>query len=259
VASCHDLFLNMITIEEINAALHDAKPLFATLQNLYGGLPETRCRCNQPGVCCTFLPQITWVEALQWVHSLKDQQEPAKRGLLLKFVEFYLTTPMRHTGCSFLKDGRCGIYEYRPFACRAYGLWSPKIGVERTRENRRSRQTLLQQWHRFGVAVPARMVAFEIEYCNQVHCAPEKSMSDGQLMNILQQIYRLDQAIPDLQTKFEAEYHSDFSFLIASLTLGYRQTILGKFAVIKEMVQKATDERLQQMLGKVSPGVLGDS
>jgi hypothetical protein len=71
-------------------------------------------------------------------------------------------------------------------------------------------------------------------------------------MDILQQIYGLDQALPDLQTKFEAEYHSDFSFLIASLTLGYRKAVLGKFAVIKEIVMQGTDERLQQMLAKVT-------
>lgn len=249
----------MIKIQEINAALHDVQPLISELQNLYDCLPKTLCRCDQPGICCTFLPQMTCVEALQWVRVIKGMPAPARPEILRKFVEFYLTTPIRHTGCPFLIAGGCGIYEYRAFACRAYGLWSPKIGVERTRENRRSRQALLQQWQRFGVAVPARMVAFEIEYCNQVDCPKEKSISDGRLENILQQIYGLDQALPDLQAKLEDEYHSDFSFLIASLSLGYRKAVLGKFAVVKEIVQQGTDERLQQMLGKISPGVLGET
>jgi len=72
----------------------------------------------------------------------------------------------------------------------------------------------------------------------------------------LQQIYALDQALAELQTKFEAEYHSDFSFFIASLALGYRKAVLGKFAVIKEMVQQGTEERLEQMLGKAAAKVL---
>ena len=246
----------MITIEEINAAINEVKPLFADLQNLYDSSPETQCRCDQPGVCCTFLPQITGLEAIQWVAVINDLPEAARRDILRKFVEFYLTTPLRHTGCSFLSDGHCGIYPYRGFACRAYGLWSQKIGVKRTMENRRSREALLQQWQRFGVKVPPQRVVSEINYCDQVRCITEKKMSDSQLMDILQQIYQLDQALPDLQTKFEAEYHSDFSFLIASLALGYRKAVLGKFAVIKEIVQQGTEERLEQMLGKAAAGVL---
>jgi len=246
----------MITSEEINAAINDVKPLFSELQNLYGCLPATQCRCDQPGVCCAFLPEMTWVEALRWIGVIKDLQEAAMREILRKFVEFYLTTPIRHTGCPFLFDGHCGIYPYRGFACRAYGLWSQTTGDNRTRENRLSRQALLQLWEQFGLAVPAKMVTFEIDYCDRVQCAIEKPMSDGQLMDILQQVYRLDQALPDLQTKFEAEYHSDFSFLIASLVLGYRKAILGKFAVIKEIVRQGTAERLEQMLGKATPDVL---
>jgi hypothetical protein len=65
--------------------------------------------------------------------------------------------------------------------------------------------------------------------------------------------------LAELQTKFEAEYHSDFSFLIASLALGYRKAVLGKFAVIKEMVQRGTEERLEQMLGRATAEVLGSS
>ncbi len=106
--------------------------------------------------------------------------------------------------------------------------------------------------------VPAETVEFEIDYCDKVRCAAEKSMTDDQLMDILQQVYRLDQALPDLQIKFETEYNSDFSFLMASLVLGYRKAVLGKFAVIKEIVQQGTDDRLQQMLEKTAPDGLGE-
>jgi hypothetical protein len=43
----------------------------------------------------------------------------------------------------------------------------------------------------------------------------------------------------------------EFSFLITSLIFGQIKTILGKFAVIKEIVRQGSDERLQAMLGKV--------
>jgi Fe-S-cluster containining protein len=180
----------------------------------------------------------------------------ARTKILQKFLTFYLTNPLRPAGCPFLENGACGIYELRPFACRAYGLWTPEFGKVRTQKSRQDRKALLQMWQQFGLALPPQTVEFEIDYCDQVCCTTEKSMSDNQLMDILQQIYELDQGQAELQTKFEAEYHSDFSFLIASLALGYRKAVLGKFAVIKEMVQQGTEERLEQMLGKATAEVL---
>ena len=70
-------------------------------------------------------------------------------------------------------------------------------------------------------------------------------------MNILENVYRLDRRMPDLGQKFEEMYHSDFSFWVACLVFGQRKAVLGKFAVIKEMVQKGTDKRLQEMIEKV--------
>jgi Fe-S-cluster containining protein len=246
----------MITIEEINAAITDVKLMFSELQDLYGCLPDTGCQCEQPGVCCAFLPEMTWMEALQWTGLIQDMSADARTQILQKFLEFYLTRPIRPAGCPFLENGACGIYELRPFACRAYGLWSPEFGKVRTQKSRQDRKALLQLWQKFGLKLPPQTVEFEIDYCDKVHCATEKSMSDGQLMDILQQIYGLDQALAELQAKFEAEYHSDFSFLISSLALGYRKAVLGKFAVIKEIVQLGTEERLEQMLGKATAEVL---
>jgi len=242
----------MITIEEINAAINDVKPQFSKLQNLYGSLPQTACQCKQPGVCCSFLPEMTWLEALRWIGIIQEMPADTRFRMLLKFLEFYLTNPIRHSGCPFLEKGACCIYELRPFACRAYGLWGPELGKVRTRKSRQDRNALLQMWQKFGLELPPKTVEFEIDYCDKVRCATEISISDSQLMDILQQIYGLDQALPGLQTKFEDEYHSDFSFLIASLALGYRKAVLGKFAVIKEIVMQGTDERLQQMLAKVT-------
>ena len=242
----------MIAISEFNTAINTARPLFKSLQGLYQRLPETRCQCEQTGVCCAFLPEMTWMEALQWSGVIQQMSAEARARILQKFLEFYLTNPIRHTGCPFLKNGACCIYELRPFACRAYGLWGPELGKVRTRKSRQDRNALLQMWQKFGLELPPETVEFEIDYCDKVRCATEISISDSQLMDILQRIYGLDQALPGLQTKFETEYHSDFSFLIASLVLGYRKAVLGKFAVIKEIVIQGTDERLQQMAAKVT-------
>ena len=249
----------MIAISEFDTAINTARPLLKSLQSLYKRLPETRCQCEQTGVCCAFLPEMTWMEALQWSGVIQQMSANARTGILQKFLEFYLTNPIRHSECPFLENGVCDIYELRPFACRAYGLWSPEFGKVRTQNSRRDRKALLQMWHKFGLELPPETVEFEIDYCDKVRCATEESISDRQLMDFLQQVYRLDQALPDLQTKFEAEYHSDFSFLMASLVLGYRKAILGKFAVVKEIVQQGTEERLQQMLHRVTSDVLSDS
>jgi len=246
----------MIAISEFNTAINKARPLLKSLQSLYQRLPETRCQCEQTGVCCAFLPEMTWMEALQWSGAIRQMSANARIGILQKFLKFYLTNPIRHSGCPFLENGACYIYELRPFACRAYGLWSPEFGKVRTQNSRQDRKALLQMWHKFGLELPPETVEFEIDYCDKVSCATGKSMSDRQLMDLLQQIYGLDQALPELQTKFEAEYHSDFSFLTASLALGYRKAVLGKFAVIKEIVMQGTEERLEQILDKVSLEVL---
>ena len=242
----------MIEINDLQTAINESAPLLKSLQSLYQRLPETRCQCEQTGVCCAFLPEMTWMEAIQWSRVIQEMSAGARAGILQKFLEFYLTNPLRQAGCPFLENGTCSIYELRPFACRAYGLWGPELGQERTRKSRHDRTALLQMWQKFGLELPPETVEFEIDYCDRVRCATEISISDSQLMDILQQIYGLDQALPGLQTKFEAEYHSDFSFLIASLILGYRKAVLGKFAVIKEIVTQGTAERLQQFLAKVT-------
>jgi Fe-S-cluster containining protein len=249
----------MIAISDLQTAINKATPLLKSLQRLYRQLPETRCQCEQTGVCCAFLPEMTWMEALQWGGAIQELPADARTRVLHRFLEFYLTNPIRPAGCPFLENGACGMYELRPFACRAYGLWGSEFGEVRTQKSRLGRKALLQMWQKFGLELPPETVGFEIDYCDKVRCATEKSMSDGQLMDILQQIYELDQALPELQTKFEAEYHSDFSFLIASLVLGYRKAVLGKFAVIKEIVQQGTEKRLGQMLDKVTPHFLGDA
>lgn len=249
----------MITPEKLNSAITAARPLFSEIQRLYQRLPETRCRCDLPGVCCTFLPEMTWVEALHWTSIIKNIAGPPKVKILRKFIEFYLTTPMRHCGCPFLIDRNCSIYDHRPFACRAYGLWSKTMGNTRTKESRRSRKELIHMWKRFGVDLPPEMVEFEIDYCDKVDCLSPKSVSDDYLMEILLKIYQLDQQQSEFQQEFEHAYHSDVSFLFASFVLGHRKAILGKFAVIKEMVQVGTGDRLQRFLEQVRSDVFRTS
>lgn len=246
----------MITREELVSALQAAEPLFEKLQALYGRLPETRCNCEQPGVCCMFLPEMTTLEALNWIRLLLDLPDGELTEKLQKFVEFYLLNPVRLMGCPFLKDGGCTIYEKRTFGCRAYGSWSRKMGKRRTDESRKEKKALREMWKRFGIELPADIVEFEIDYCDKVETLSDSPPRDNQLMELLQQVYDLDATLGELQTKFENEYHSDFSLLISVLALGMKKALLEKFAVVKEIVKQGTDTRLQKTLQKISSDVL---
>ena len=246
----------MITAEDLISAISTAKPLFDPLQDLYRGLPETQCTCDEPGLCCMFLPEMTMLEALQWIERMQAMSEPDLTSTLRRFVVFYLTNPARLTGCPFREDGACSIYKYRTFGCRSYGLWSQEMGRSRTRASRKGKMSLRKMWKRYGIELPAHTVEFEIDYCNKVQVRWGKPIGDEAIMDLLTQVYHLGKPLGDLQSQFEEAYHSDFSFLLTSLIFGIRKALLLKFAVIKEIVQEKTDTRLKRELEKISPTLL---
>lgn len=241
----------MLTVDELDHALKIARPAFGTLQKIYARLPDTRCDCQRPGECCRYLPQVTLVEALQWIDALRGMPGCTSGTLVWKFVEFYLSNPVRTTNCPFLSDGRCTIYPIRPFACRAYGLWSRQTGRFRADQSRREKQQLLEIWKKFGVNLPQESVIDEIDYCTRVRCCAQTIITDDQLTRLLEEVYELDEAVVDERQKFEDDCHSDFSFLIACLVFGPRKAILGKFAVVKELVQIDKTDRLRKMLDHI--------
>ena len=243
----------MISNKEMQEAAHKAKPVFEEIQSLYQQLPETTCACEEPGTCCAFLPEITLMEALQWLRVMQQMPDAERVASIRKFVEFYLTNPIRHIGCPFLSEGHCGIYEFRAFACRAYGLWSKTMGQERTQQSREGKMRFVKMWQRYGIEMVPAATAAEMDYCDQVGCKSGLKISDDRLMTVLQEIYLLDNELADLQTKFENEYYSDFSFLIASLALSTKKAVLGKFAVIKELSRSGTDKRLKNLLSQIKP------
>lgn len=246
----------MITTEDFRSVMPAAEPLFDRLQGLYGRLPETRCTCEKPGMCCMYLPEITVIEALQWIRFMQTMPDLELTSTHRKFVEFYLTNPARFTGCPFLADGSCSVYECRTFGCRSYGLWSQKMGNTRTRESRNGKKALRLMWKKFGVELPADVVEFEIDYCDKVQVVGDKSFPDKTIMALLKQVYDLGKPLGNFQARFETQYYSDFSFLLTSLVFGMKESLVEKFAVIKEIAEKGTETRLQEALAKVTPDTL---
>jgi Fe-S-cluster containining protein len=241
---------SMIKPEDLLRSLETAAPVWVHLQACYGLLAETDCGCSHPGVCCRFLPEITFAEALQWLEVLRGLPPTRREVTIRRFIEFYATCPLHSGGCPFLNEGRCSVYPQRPFACRAYGLWSPEAGRRRTLENRASRDALIRQWKRYGVDLPAEKAQVEMDYCEEVGRRPSGEASDEALMEVLAKVYDLDRSFQTLSIQFENHYHSDFSFLLAGMLLGDRKAVLGKFAVIKDLARQQPNGRLEALLNQ---------
>lgn len=242
----------MLTRKNIQYYVGASRHLFPKLQECYKTLPETHCQCDTPGVCCTTMPEMTVVEALQWLDVIGGMDADTKLQTLRDFLVFYLTTPLYRPGCPFLQNSQCSNYRFRTFACRAYGVWSVDTGSRRTSLNRANQQQVLEIWQKMGVDLPPEKVGAEIDYCDRVTQTGKPEVNDDELFTQLQEVYALSSSLAELQQQFETEYHSDFSYLVASLLFSPKKVLLGKFAVVKELHEKGTDSRLQKFLAKVT-------
>jgi len=242
----------MIDFKMLEDAAEKTEKAFQTLLKTYEKLPETICGCDNIGVCCVSLPEMTVLEALSWIGTITELPPHERTVLLRKFVYFYLTNPIRRPGCPFRSEGSCTIYPRRPFACRAYGLWSQENGAEQTQKNRELQKTMLDMWKQFGITIPAKCLVTEMDYCSEVTTRVPSSISDDDLLNVLEEVYLLSTPVAELQKSFENGYQSDFGFLITSLILGHKKAFLGKYAVIKEMVTKGSETRLDKLLSAAS-------
>ena len=75
-----------------------------SLEELYKQIPPV-IGCNNCGRCCTTHVRISIAE----IENIP--------------LEAWKRFPNRADACRFLRrDGKCGIYEYRPFTCRMWGI-----------------------------------------------------------------------------------------------------------------------------------------
>ncbi len=202
------------------------------------------------------MPEMTLLEALQWIDVLSGMPQDRRVTLMRRFVLFYLVTPLQQPGCPFLEEGGCSVYLQRPFACRAYGLWSATAGKARTRRHRESKKALIRSWRDIGIRVPADAVAFEMDYCTRVHSDADPLPTDGAIMAVLSEVYALDEPLAHWRDHFEKHYHSDFSYLLMATLFGARKSVLAKIAVIKEIAEMGTERRLQKFVSQVGAQTL---
>ena len=247
----------MLTIEDIKGAFIKGRKSFDDLQAHYRRLPPTRCECETPGMCCRFMPEMTFLEALQWIDAMSRLPSDHRSALIRQFVLFYLITPLRQPGCPFLgKGGECTIYRERPFACRAYGLWGTAIGQARTEQHRDGKKAIIRNWRNLGIQIKEDAVAFEMDYCTRVHSNADRSLTDNDIMAVLNDVYALDDSVGIWRDQFETNYHSDFSYFLTALRFGARKAVLSKIAVIKEIAEMGTDKRLHKYLSQIDAAPL---
>lgn len=81
------------------------------LKSLYNALPKVDIPCPSGCVECCTTPFVPWSELE--VESLCNATE--------KLPEL-----LENGTCNFAIDGKCSVYEYRPFMCRLFGLSDTK-------------------------------------------------------------------------------------------------------------------------------------
>jgi hypothetical protein len=201
---------------------------------------------------------MTLLEALQWFDTLLSMPAERRHMTVRRFVRFYLVTPLRQPGCPFLDRGACGVYSRRPFACRAYGLWSGAAGQARTRQHRDAKRALIRGWQDLGIRVAADSVCLEMDYCTRVRSESDRPPTDETIMLLLAKVYGLDETLTPWCNRFENNYHSDFSYLLTAMLIGARKSVLTKIAVIKEIAEAGSDRRLQKVVSRLDDRTLAD-
>ena len=97
----------MIDFKMLEVAVEKVEKSFQALLKTYEKLPETICGCDNIGICCVSLPEMTVLEALSWIGAITELPPDERTVLLCKFVYFYLSNPIRRPGCPFRREGSC--------------------------------------------------------------------------------------------------------------------------------------------------------
>ncbi len=111
-----------LTLPDLKELIFNSQGQRQGLKNLYSQLPDTSCQ--RRALCCSLLPELSLLEALEALDQLRKFPPARRRELTQKIIRYFFINPAEITGCPFLEDRDCLIYPSRFFGCRAYGLWS---------------------------------------------------------------------------------------------------------------------------------------
>jgi hypothetical protein len=118
------------------AVTDDKKGMDRMTESIVGKVAASRFRCQRCGKCCksefgdntvTIFPfeirTIMEAMGMEWLDVARpnDSQDMDENG---EYHTFEWALRRKSTGeCRFLQDGKCTIYEHRPFMCRTYPMW----------------------------------------------------------------------------------------------------------------------------------------
>ncbi|MBI4763835.1 MAG: hypothetical protein HY787_04440 [Deltaproteobacteria bacterium] len=234
---------------DLRKLIQNSASLRRDLQKIYDRIPATRCL--RQGQCCSLLPEMTFLEALQALSVLESRPLSDRINVTQKMVRYFLGNAMEISSCPFLQGRDCLIYQDRFFGCRAYGLWSGVFYQNLADQNRQGKRVLQQQWEKLGISLPAEVLSFKIPYCSQVETDPPLEISDEMLSAASDRIENLSGEMNPWDQEFRGKYFSDLSFFLTGLQFGPQEAVRLKYFITKDIIQKADRSLMDQVLSRV--------
>jgi Fe-S-cluster containining protein len=239
----NDPLLNRSALKEL---LAESNVLRLRLKEQYTLIPPTRCKRRT--LCCSLLPEMTFLEALAVISLLRVFSPEARLAILQRIVTYFFINPTAITACPFLEETECLIYPQRFFGCRAYGLWSPVAHAQVSRQNRQSKVMVREQWNNMGVFLPREVVEFQVPYCPSVEWDRSIPFDDESLERIEESIGYLSAELEPWHRQFRDDYYSDLSFFLAGLIFGRLPAVRHKYFIVKEILETRSRTRLNSLL-----------
>lgn len=224
--------------------------LWSELKKIYDRLPATRCQ--RQGQCCSLLPEMNLLEALQALKALESWPPTDRIKVIRKMVRYFLCNAVEINSCPFLSGKDCLIYGDRFFGCRAYGLWSRDYYQDLAEKNRQGKGFLQQQWESLGISLPDEVLSFEVPYCSYVEVDPRARITDEILSGAWEKIEKLSRELHSRDQEFRENYLSDLSFFITGLQFGTQEAVRLKFFITRDLISKKDSPRLDQALSPVA-------
>ena len=165
-------------------------PSYDRLKAIYDQLPKTDCaRCLD---CCRVCPPVSFAEMrkldeIVFSKSVMDRQQFFIAVLRTEFLGRLVLIG----ACPFLFDGACSIYNYRPIACRQFGLTSEKYYADVLRRNQAKCQQVTAENE---LLQPTLQDQFPPTYCTEVllKTGGEAPEHDATITSLYRQIEKLE-------------------------------------------------------------------
>jgi Fe-S-cluster containining protein len=158
---------------------------FSRLEKLYAPVPEVTCGdCGD--LCCRASPDFYLLEYLRAWRHIRYELDPAREAEIVHHaVRWALLCFIKEdVFCPFLFDGRCAIYDVRPFNCRVWALEDEAFYKKKASRAREAAQKQEDFFRRNGIAIAKPFAEMILPKCRsiKVHGAAEplsENMIDG--------------------------------------------------------------------------------